>query len=880
MDTSPEIYQHRLGRAQILRLVLSAVYLLMIAGCVWLCRDFSPAYILGRIVPYGLPPLLTLLVAAFLSLFVLGLEQTRTETFLFSMICLVFAVLNLDIFLLGIIRDPDIALAISRMDHFMLVLVQLGANLHLTYLVCGKKDGWWIVYGAYGIGAVMSLLTPTDLYFNGVYTYYWGYFAKKAVLYDLMSGLWLVGAIYCIFVLIQSWRKSTDPHQKDTIRFMILGFASSAVLSLTNTPAIYGYEIYPLGTFTFVSLILLAYGLFKYNLRIAMQQLRSVLFVGGHLCIVAFASFGVSHLVPADSSQRKIATAILAAILMYQPVARLWDALLNLLIKRSSVVFQQELYLLTAKLSELHRLLDIHRELCRWLFRIFINSRCAMVVETHSGGVFSGWLTWNKEPFSGFFKSPPEIPAGDMPLRVDPAHPILKQVRETRPVLVTPLTIDRWWAGPKQTFSANDPLFQAGIIIPVFSKNQLTALVLVGNRHNDRSYSKTEKNALAQIGAFLGPVIENAKLLEELEQKVEKRTQDLHAALGELKGKNADISANNAIIQNQNRMFLALFETSTRLHEAETLYDLFSFTLQQLHFLFPGLGFGIVHASARSEAAMNGAFVGISDQEQQRILKHRQNLTENNINRIMNQAAPDRDGHPDPYVRWTLRNLSIRDRQMVEKVIIKGPEMDQITRKVISIFLAQVAIAAHNKILMRKLEISAHTDGLTGAANRVFFDATLAETIARSARFPNMHFSVLVIDINGLKQINDQFGHDKGDEMIQMVAKTLSAACRETDTLCRMGGDEFVLLLPATTSDQAKTMVERIRRQEAGLRLTCRKKNGDPIDLPVRFSIGLAGSDETATDNVIKRADERMYADKKTFYRAVSSPETGDGAGA
>lgn len=172
---------------------------------------------------------------------------------------------------------------------------------------------------------------------------------------------------------------------------------------------------------------------------------------------------------------------------------------------------------------------------------------------------------------------------------------------------------------------------------------------------------------------------------------------------------------------------------------------------------------------------------------------------------------------------------------------------------------------------MQKLETSAHTDGLTGVANRSFFDKELEKAIRKSALFPEIHFSILMIDINGLKRVNDNFGHDKGDEMIQIVARLLKGVSRETDTLCRMGGDEFILLLQATASEQAKAVVERIRKQEAGLWLSCPQKNGDRDDIPVRFSLGLAGSDETSRDNVMKLADQRMYADKKKFYQNAAA---------
>ena len=854
--------------AGILRSALIIIYASLLCASIWLCRDFTPGYIVDRIVPYSIPPLLTLLSAAFLSIFVLTLEQTQTETLLFSAICLAFAGLNLDIFLLGIITDPQIALLISRIDHFMLALVQMGANLHLVYLVCEKKDNWWVVYLAYGVGCVMALFTPTDLYFQGIYTYYWGFFAKKAIMYDLMSTLWMAATIYCIFILFQTYRQSSDAHKKDTIKFLLMGFVCTAVLSLTNTPAMYGHEVYPLGTFTFISLFLLAYGLFKYNLKIAVQQLRTVIFIFGHLSIITILAFVPSMLLPTDRLQLKLFSGIFLVTLLYYPVHRIWDLFLNLFLKRSSDHRQKELYALIYNLSEIHHLKEIHQKICAWIFKLFMDSRCAMIFADNNNGGYTGWHTMNPEPFSGFFNKPANIPSEDIPIRITVDHPILKKIMATRARLITREMVDQW---TDELWIDNDPedrLQQAGIIIAIFSQFRLLSLVLIGNKRSDRSYTKSEKYILKNIGAVLGAFIENAKLLEGLERKVETRTLDLHTALKKVKQNNSKISENNAVIKQQNHIFLSLFETSTHIHDFEELHELFADTLNQLRSLFPHLGFGIIHEGERSEILESGAFIGISEKEQTVIIENRHHLTRHNINQALNEKLPATGAGPKtPGSHWTVQPMQIRDNRIIGKIIIKGPRLDQITNKVISIFLAQVSAAAHNKFLMQKLKTMANIDGMTGVANRSFFDKELKKTIKNAKRFPNNNFSILMIDINGLKRVNDNFGHDKGDEMIKHVAILLSSICRETDTLSRIGGDEFILLLPATGSVQAKATIDKIRRKEKKLFIVFLEKNHKETFFPIRFSIGVAGSDETLPEKVMKLADQRMYVDKENFYQ-------------
>ncbi|MEZ4577026.1 MAG: hypothetical protein R2875_03165 [Desulfobacterales bacterium] len=212
----------------------------------------------------------------------------------------------------------------------------------------------------------MAVFTPTDFYFKGVYSYFWGFFAKKAILYDLMSFLWLAGTLYCIYILFFAFRRTSDRHKKDTIKFLLLGFVSTAVLSLTNTPAIYGYEIYPLGTFTFIPLLLLAYGLFKYNLRIALQQLRAILFTIGHLVLVVGAAFVPAISFPGAAHQFKLGVGIILVALLYHPLYKLWDHALSLVFKRPTDLLQKELYALTLKLSEVRHLQSIHHEISKW----------------------------------------------------------------------------------------------------------------------------------------------------------------------------------------------------------------------------------------------------------------------------------------------------------------------------------------------------------------------------------------------------------------------------------------------------------------------------------------------------------------------------------
>ncbi len=858
----------------LIRALIIGIYGVLAFASAWILKDYAPGYIIDRVVPYGLPPLLSLLSGAFLSVFVLSLEQPRIETFLFSFISLAFAGLNLDIFLLAIITDPDLALTISRIDHFFLVLVTTGANLHLAYLVAEKKTQWWVVYLAYACGAAIALFTPTDLYLQGVHDYFWGFFAKKNFLYDVMSAIWLTAIFYCVYVLGRAYRQTESRRKQGTIKYLIYGFVAAGVLSLTNTPAIYGHEVYPLGTFIFISLFLLAYGLFKYNMRIALEQLRSLIFRIGHFALLIGAGLLPWIFISADSPRLRMLAGVIMISIAYHPLHVFWDKALSLVIKRAAERLQGEYYRLTYTLSGLHHLQAIYQEISQWLFRVLMNSRCAMVFYNEKSKQFEGWRTWNTDAMSGFFAAADNIPAGDQPMTLSREHALIQKIAAKKPPFVSHGLIRQWMIEERIAPDKSDWLQQAGVVIPVFSENRIICLLMAGNKINDRSYIAAEQEILKNIGVTLAPIIENARFFERMEYLVARRTRALHRTLADARKKSRQITAINQTIKKQNHIFLRLFETSSRIHNIEDLDELFGFTLKHLKSLFPQLGFGLILEGGRSEILESGAFQGLTQSEQGIVLKHRADLGNPDLDRILKSEMPQtrHSESKDRTFQWHTIPMQVKDNRIIGYMVIKGPALEQATLKVIGIFLAQVSAVAQYKLLMRRLETMANTDGLTGVANRAFFEKEYAAHLKRARQFPDIPFSLIIIDLNGLKQINDQHGHEKGDEGIKQVARMLAGLCRETDILARIGGDEFALLLPSVDSQKAKALRKRIREEEKQLVLPVAAPHAKQAEIPLRISIGLAGSEETAPENVMKLADQRMYKEKANYYQTMRQP--------
>lgn len=161
-------------------------------------------------------------------------------------------------------------------------------------------------------------------------------------------------------------------------------------------------------------------------------------------------------------------------------------------------------------------------------------------------------------------------------------------------------------------------------------------------------------------------------------------------------------------------------------------------------------------------------------------------------------------------------------------------------------------------------ELMARTDGLTGLCNHRHFFEIAAHEFLTAVRY-RIPLAFIMFDMDHFKQINDTFGHSAGDNLLEMVARTASAQVRASDVLARYGGDEFSVILPHTSAEQAFPVAERIRTSVTEL-LADALRNGKKT--PVTLSIGiaetrLAPADENV-ESVIHRADEALYAVKKS----------------
>lgn len=209
--------------------------------------------------------------------------------------------------------------------------------------------------------------------------------------------------------------------------------------------------------------------------------------------------------------------------------------------------------------------------------------------------------------------------------------------------------------------------------------------------------------------------------------------------------------------------------------------------------------------------------------------------------------------------------LEIRDHLTGLLVYEKTPSAQQ---EILVIFSRQAALTIENARLFTKVEEMALRDTLTGLYNRRYFQQILDYELNRAKRY-RQPLSIIFIDLDHFKEVNDTFGHSMGDQFLKQISQKLSSLFRTTDLLARYAGDEFVAILPATPQDGAMILAHRIQEVLSHYEVMARGRT-----LQVSVSIGVdtyENAEGIGSVTLIDRADKAMYEAKTQGRNCVRS---------
>jgi diguanylate cyclase (GGDEF)-like protein len=181
-------------------------------------------------------------------------------------------------------------------------------------------------------------------------------------------------------------------------------------------------------------------------------------------------------------------------------------------------------------------------------------------------------------------------------------------------------------------------------------------------------------------------------------------------------------------------------------------------------------------------------------------------------------------------------------------------------------FVGRAGVGIENVLRHQEAQRRSITDGLTGIWNRRYLELRAREELERSVRF-SRPFSLVMVDLDNFKEVNDRFGHRSGDEVLVEVARRMSEQVRELDTCARYGGEEFVLLLPETDCEGARVVADKLRRAISSRPIHVT----DVGELAVTVSVGLASFPlhGEAVAEVLTKADAALYIAKRSGKNRV-----------
>jgi two-component system cell cycle response regulator len=232
----------------------------------------------------------------------------------------------------------------------------------------------------------------------------------------------------------------------------------------------------------------------------------------------------------------------------------------------------------------------------------------------------------------------------------------------------------------------------------------------------------------------------------------------------------------------------------------------------------------------------------------------------------VNPGAPPAGG-PVPEMLWL--KMAVEGVTLVAGVGRQEPFTTE-EAELFRIFILQGEAGIKNLVLFEQVKNMATRDALTGLHNYRYFKEALLYEVERSRRY-NTALSLLFLDIDDFKQINDTLGHLHGDAILRKVSEILRSGIRLADLLCRYGGDEFVLLMSQTPLSQAELLADRLRRLIAQSSM-----HEGGRGLGVTVSIGVASLQPgMSMDDLIKAADGALYRAKEAGKNQSCGPETG-----
>ncbi len=478
---------------------------------------------------YVIPPFLGFIVLLGLALISLLQGGRKRTNILFAGICFLGALLNADMVLVSILPDERLALRLDRAIHFFFVF-SVPVYIGFVHAFLGIRDRRWLEITAWLLSIAFLTIVPTDLYISGFRYYFFGRIARSGRLFHLFSVTVAFTVLYCLALLYRAMRRTADNHTRNRIKYIFGGLGFSALLLAFTILPVSGVPVYPLGHFSFIPGIFLAFGLLKYDLLDIGALIRRgtvYVFMTGILTalyILVISLFHTFFFTAGSDSFVLSLILVLIIVLLFNPLRERVQGLIDRLFFRGRYDYRNLLREISGRLASLLSLPQIREMLIGAIAEALQVERVILIIAGEG----------DYRIYSGGTNGTGEAPSEEIAL--------LMRILNTEKRPMTRAAAERSCIDDedREAFIRLFNHLGAVLVIPLPAREGAAGLIALGQKRSGELFVEEDLELLTTIANQAATAIENARSYEalealnrDLEQKVAGRTAALREALAE-----------------------------------------------------------------------------------------------------------------------------------------------------------------------------------------------------------------------------------------------------------------------------------------------------------------------------------------------------------
>ncbi|TEU18155.1 MAG: diguanylate cyclase [Dehalococcoidia bacterium] len=637
-----------------------------------------------------------------------------------------------------------------------------------------------------------------------------------------------------IYNLIRKLKVSDNVEERNQIIYLFVGLGCLAIFGLiTFQSSAKGYPIGHIGNF--LNALILTYAIVAYRLldiRVVFRRaIVSLVLYGSGIGMVSLLFWLAYRFIGFELSTASflitIAMGIPAVLLLVHKLGAPWRKKMEEAFIGERYHYRRQLSQFITTVQNVSNMEQFGSDFVSLLSQSISCHRACLLLPQVEDGDFVARFTY-----------PPveNNPISALKLRAD--NPIVTWLKRER-VLLPERNINIYpefksiWQEEREKIQ----LAAVQVFVPLIHMEELVGVLAISERRDEKPYTVEDFDLLNSIGAQVAAGMEKEYIYEQL------REQDSEIAFI---NRLATIVTSSVNIE-------TIFEGFVQELRNVVHFDWITIALvdeKELYFL--------ALSSTISSPWQAEQRIPLEGTATELVCRERKSLYEADL------AQYRRFWTGENYLQQGIRSvvylpLTIKD-ESIGSLVVASRHPDAFTAKQIRLLgqvALQIATPIENSQLYARAEQRARIDELTGLFNRRHFEERLKEEISRHSRYGNV-FSIFLLDLDNFKTYNDIYGHPSGDILLTQTGKIIRSSVRDADQAFRYGGDEFIVILPQTTMDDAWVVADRVRR---GIAEEMEKR-----EIAVTCSVGLASypSDGVISGELVTVADTALYFAKRT----------------